>query len=922
MGSFNESEYYQILRVSIRANVVIPFDCFLLLKVNQRIVHFIHKGDIFDKDKLEQLKSFRYKNLYIHIRDMEAYEQYLRSFFESEEGKKLIEEQKQNPSDPPLAGISEKMAKEFGIPIVPTEKAEAPAEPVKEEVVKSEKEGEVEKKGEGDAPIGEVKEKVEGSTEDDGKVTVVEEPPAPDESAVKVLDTSEARNELVKRLVKNVHFLDESLDVKGALAEEDQQVISAATDRINDALTHVKGLKDEGADGNDTRIKDITQQINEDITKIEDIAKSKKGERYEQVGKNVQALRNQVMIFDRDFVQPKKGTSKLGPNGMPASLQEVYDETWKLKQLAKNNEKDVLSSAVDGMIDGIQKMIGKSLDLTTVGGASDQLNSMQKTLLGEIVSKTSQLHTQIKGHPEAASLFLSPIQEIAQKLNQLLIGSLDTVVPATPPATEAVTLSNAELERLKDSNKALTQNPKLAEHLNEIILTQNQTIMDLQNRLTFLQKVVGGVRERWNDFKTQVQPRMDKQNERSAERLNLELQEFENNFIGAHQSSNNLVKISNQLSELAGVDPAKKPQLMISDSSSSTSAATEATAPPTTIDLPDSTEGSQNLDEVKSENRILRSQLENAQAFINSNEKKLAEITKLLNVNDEYIGSLENEIKETKANNNLLSEKAVTMQEQQERAIGQISDHDRVLQTQKAIQDKHEETIYSLRDRVLLLEKNLESYKTLFGDLNLDDPAVIEKLKSGPLSPEAVALIETKERTIRKLQEQAEEKREKFLELQKETFKLQSKLGGITQLKQRISKEVDKMKMEKEDSRRMEQVMGRKVATLQNLLDESRKSVNKLTAVNDELRKDRVDYMAKTNKVLKDFKYMLNKANSLNNHVQAEIQRNQNLNDQNEFMKKQNRELATKVNDADKKIKELEAQLRMVKKSSGGSAAA
>ena len=77
---FNGEYFYKILARTIRLHVEVPFDCYLLLKQNNRIVHFVKKNDLPHEQILKKISSSLGRNVYIKYDDVEVYFEYLRQF--------------------------------------------------------------------------------------------------------------------------------------------------------------------------------------------------------------------------------------------------------------------------------------------------------------------------------------------------------------------------------------------------------------------------------------------------------------------------------------------------------------------------------------------------------------------------------------------------------------------------------------------------------------------------------------------------------------------------------------------------------------------------------------------------------------------------------------------------------------------------
>lgn len=92
MSEFQEKLYYAILSESLRAGVVVPFDCYIRLEKLNRAIVWVRSGEIFPKDKLNKIKAHSIKHVYIHVDDKRLYFEYLDQFLESDDGKSIKNE--------------------------------------------------------------------------------------------------------------------------------------------------------------------------------------------------------------------------------------------------------------------------------------------------------------------------------------------------------------------------------------------------------------------------------------------------------------------------------------------------------------------------------------------------------------------------------------------------------------------------------------------------------------------------------------------------------------------------------------------------------------------------------------------------------------------------------------------------------------
>ena len=113
MGQYNKAEYFPILIASLSESIPVPFNCYLLLEVNQRILPFSEIGEMISPKKKERLLSFKFEQLYLHQGEMEAYRAFLRAFLKSPAGKVYVEKL---PPGEAVSGVPADIASQFFAP--------------------------------------------------------------------------------------------------------------------------------------------------------------------------------------------------------------------------------------------------------------------------------------------------------------------------------------------------------------------------------------------------------------------------------------------------------------------------------------------------------------------------------------------------------------------------------------------------------------------------------------------------------------------------------------------------------------------------------------------------------------------------------------------------------------------------------------
>lgn len=265
MSEYRSEDYFPILTSSIREGRSVPFDCYILLRTNQRVIRFIQSGDVVDDARIKRLKNFQFNELYILHPDRPAYEEYLRAFFGTEEGRAVIQEvNAQRAAGEVVQGIPDEIAEQFGVQVA----AEAT------------------------------------DTTSTNEVMPESEP-------------EKQENQVVRLLREQAEQLDESLKSKNEISQEDRAVIVAVTQKIEEELIRVKALDQDDPEA-DAQVATASAKIKEELQRISGIAK-KEGRAYRTVQAQVEQIEKEVKKIEE---APRKILKKKRPGSASFELAD------------------------------------------------------------------------------------------------------------------------------------------------------------------------------------------------------------------------------------------------------------------------------------------------------------------------------------------------------------------------------------------------------------------------------------------------------------------------------------------------------------------------------------------------------------------------------------------------------------------------
>ena len=954
MAEFNESDYFPIITAVIRAGSVVPFDCFLLLRANQRVILFAPAHQEFPEVKLDKLKKFKFDQLHVRQEDRPAYFKYLEQFLGSEDGKKAIQE---IGSDLRNSAAFSELPDHLKSSINTIQSTESSVEPHDESVT------ELPVSESNNEPTDQESE-MAGTDPPAESEEVIENPPESEQSSETVEDASPEQEDLEETRVASVteQLTEESETVPDSLEAAEDVVVSGETENqdeiVNvlhqhaDEVEEILNFRTEASPDELERIRSVTQKIEEEIETVKGAPQDEEG--LSTIKNTTDRLSEEInrisgMIDDDEkgkfkviSPQVKKIKAKLDELAKISGNPEGESEPWKKISAVTDTISDQNQEIDDVIIPNKKQLVEKKLSriVSGLGKVFDEKLAIEGDEISESLYKLIQ---KIYNACLVYKKTLESKRDIDPQLKKNFFVILTSVNKLYHIVTTEKTLVKGEPANYDDSDEAedsseqdakSTISPELAQRLKNITERQNSIIAELKFRLKRATNHFQEIMEGWNQFQTNTKDRLSPGDKLKAQQFAVNLNELESHYIGMKNQSENLIGTSEDLSPLVQTETAKQLIEKQNSGEGSNSSKTDQAAPTETdsdsvagpeqtkpdvnplesLEIPPPIAEDATIDEYKTENRVLRLQLENAKSLIDAGNRKISQLTKLIDETGGYTEALEKETNDRKGETQKQIDKVEKTEEENRKIREGLNDLDRLLKKTKGHLAAREEALQDKQDELDATKRELQNWKARALKVEASLPKTDPRDKEKAIPPEILSEIKQKDDYIKKISHKLEVKNSQYKEMYKDNFKLKSQVAGMNQLKKTMSEKVERMQAEKENFRQSQDATARKTQIIQGLLDKARKTVTKITEANDQLRQERVEYMNKTNEAMQGYKDMINKANSLSNHVQAEIQRNQSLGDQFETMKRKYQESMAKTNELQRTVRKLEAEKKQLKK--------
>ncbi|MCC7441450.1 MAG: hypothetical protein IT285_07445 [Bdellovibrionales bacterium] len=930
MSEFQESDYSPILLTAIRRGVVLPFDCYLLLRANGRIVRYVAAGEAFPEGKLERLWNHQVRQLHIHVRDQGAYETYVRGFLESAEGKAAVAELARAGDLGKVEGVPESLAATFEAIV-----AEAP--PVAEAL------GDVAQE---EIPAAEP-ESAESAEEPVEKPAEV--PAAPVEPPSEALSQ---HGRIIQVLQGGVEYLGGRLRVVDTLTGEEKETIRSVTDRIQSDIQKARGAK--GGEEAVQIIHGVTLRIQDELTRVKGLL-GDDPDRMQAVKPHLERVNRQLAMLD----QASRAAHERKDGAAPSQLMRIAGRAWDevqtdiraIRNLSEPKDLELVQGSLTAMVQGLEEVLGAKLSLgsgspgTGIAGAARFMDLVDQVHGG--ATRVAALARAAAGELPSAS---QEVQSKAALLKELVAqvepsaaggavgggGARGSLVAAgeagaggggggAKGSLKGQSIHEGEGGAAPAGTSASWSasgggpvDPRLAAVVNE----QNRTIKELVGRLRSAKGIYTMILKKWEDLKATGAQRFSDAERSLAEDLSTKIQGFGETYLGTEIASRSLISLNLRLGEITGVKAEGVGEIQIKEKAENSDEG-EGGEPglksSKDLQLPPESGANASAEELRSENKILRVQVQNAKALLESCEKKIHELSRLHEDGSGYADSIEKELAALTEEYEKIRVKYDDAEGRAHRSVEAAEASARDAYQAKQEASNKDEIIRDLNSKLDTLESELKNYRGMVRAVGDQVKVTPELLEQMDLPPEARSQLREQEAALRRYESEMENKRGELRQLRKELARQMGKAQENALFKKQMSQKFDKIKLDVDMARGRESGLNRKVIMVTNLLDDSRRSISKLTQVNEELRADRMEYMNRTNQALRDYKDMMSKANTLDRHVQAEIQRGRSLVEQNETLKSKLREISTRFADLQKEFKSLEGDHKRMKRLIDGS---
>lgn len=900
MTDFNRNEYFQILTEIIRENLVVPFSCYILLRANNRAICLVESNHPFDKLILDKLKSFQFNELYIKNEERPLYEAYLRQFFQTTEGKALAQTLREKNPVGPIPGVPDALTEEVRnasaqapvaeppvpaaspAPISPDPLPPTEPSPTAALEPSSEPAAQEPDKGEGFGKKTEARkeqvQRIQGSAQDEQNNERIAVAGGNTNDASEAISSEEAppvaENPMVELLQKQTQALEESLKIKGSLTREEKQIIQDATEKIELEIERVRGIKEPESDGSKEVIKDATDRINEAFERVAGVA-DKPGRELGGLKRKANAMKKRVADIlrisgsgmpDNEEVEDPVTKSKIP---LKKSRKNLAEEIQQIKRLVTSEPQEIVAESVKDIIQGLETIMGVKLEIQAAKpkDGTDATN---------------------EADPEAGSHAMEA-DEAAE-------------------SDDAENTSESESPAKKGKKKK--KPGETIEALKEKLEIQRRTIGLLNDRLKESKTQLNAVKSRWDEFQARAIPKLDDQEKMAAKSFELNLRDLDTAYTGIKKPIESLRENAQVLSDLAGMDSESGKPV---DDAPAQAAEQSPVNTAESLTLPPESDANASIENVRSENALLRSQLENAKALLDKSQQRIDNLQSYVDTNTPYLETLEKEVSEFKKLQEHQMERIMQLEKSNNELTEATTSAHRIATRGKQEIVARDQMINQLREQLQYYETELNTFKEKFKSADLSKVSAEQAAENEAISTEAMGLLKAKDAVITQMNRKLEMKLQEVRELEKENAKLKNASEENNNLKRRVAQKAERLEAEKVSMRQEYEALNRRLMAATNVLDTERKSVAKLTSITEELKKERMDFMNKTNAAMKEYRSALSKANSLTNNVQNEIERNKKIQDEADKYKAKSRELVTQVSALEKDKKALEIEIKKLK---------
>ncbi len=516
------------------------------------------------------------------------------------------------------------------------------------------------------------------------------------------------------------------------------------------------------------------------------------------------------------------------------------------------------------------------------------------------------------------NLITEAIQSIIGNVEQVLGVPLNLKLLRQQDSQNTIKPADITNEVLKGSGKA---DPEILHRLKNLVSSQENIIKELTEKMKSSVELFGDLKTRWFTFQMTTKRKIDPSDQMKSKSITQQFYDFESaHFKGLNEDRKSLKKSTHHFYYVITGDPKSGEQIEnLTDDPDENSIFNGLTS-----QVPDGQEegeeGAQgsnssvvDVDTVMAENNVLKVQLENAQALVDTVSKKTSELEEMLRGGGEYTQSLEEDLAQTKKKLEEVLNDSQDFEADRRRLSEGLEEMSTALYRQKTDQTCEVEKHNQLQIRVIELEKTLKIYSDKVGS----DVRELSEDDAKALPQEVQKALLDKDGKIKTLTKQLDIKNDDLTQTKKDLESLRSEDRKFELEKKDLAKRIEKQRVEFETLKQKQKTIELKNVASANLLLQARKTINKLTDENGELRTDRTKYIRKTNEALAEHKSLVSQALNLNSQIQVEIEKNRQLENQIQTQKdrevglaKKIHELSTHLNQIESEKKKIETEMR------------
>ncbi|MCB0413191.1 MAG: hypothetical protein KDD50_02585, partial [Bdellovibrionales bacterium] len=307
-------------------------------------------------------------------------------------------------------------------------------------------------------------------------------------------------------------------------------------------------------------------------------------------------------------------------------------------------------------------------------------------------------------------------------------------------------------------------------------------------------------------------------------------------------------------------------------------------------------ESNQELDRLRSEIEVLKTQVENSLKLIESGNEKIQQLEELLESRNDLMAKMEEENKENR------------------KVIDRLEDNVERFQTAET---RYHDTMIDASKNMNVAQEELDAKLELIAQQKTEIDILnnkIDSLNKGTISD---SLLKAKEEQVESLTKSLQHKTESVIELKKQFIQQTAKMNSSEQKFKQISAKMHRMAGEYESLKKQNRTAAAKAESSTQALKQTQKTVNKLTVMTDNLRKERQKYIRATNENLAKYKSMATEASLMAKKIHASTENLESLNQQLEKSKSGETQLRKEINewkakyvDAQKELKKADRQIR------------